>query len=69
MEKHFCTCSDLECSLHPYNHNKGCDPCIKKNLELGEIPSCFWKNVSKVVGSTEHSAEKFVQFVGENKGE
>jgi hypothetical protein len=63
MEKHFCSCSDLECSFHPNNHDKGCDPCIKKNLELGEVPSCFWNNVSKTIGTSDYSAEKFAEFV------
>ena len=67
MEKHFCICSDLECSLHPKNHNEGCDPCIKKNLELGEIPACFWKNASNVKGITEYSAKNFAMFVLEKQ--
>ena len=68
MTKHFCTCPALECSSHPHNHGGGCDPCIKKNLELGEIPACFWGNVSHVIGTTEYSAENFAKFVLE-KGE
>lgn len=39
--KHFCTCTDLNCKLNPHSTLKGCDPCIKKNLMKREIPSCF----------------------------
>lgn len=45
MEK-FCTCSSKECPLHPTNHDKGCTPCIEKNLSQREIPSCFFKLVA-----------------------
>ena len=38
----FCTCTDLACPLHPTNHDRGCAPCIAKNLKLKEIPSCFF---------------------------
>ncbi len=37
----FCTCTDFKCPLHPTNHDKGCDPCISKNLRKDEIPTCF----------------------------
>ena len=37
-----CTCGDTACPNHPANHPDGCTRCIKKNLELGEIPSCFF---------------------------
>lgn len=40
-----CTCSDLTCPNHPINHNEGCTPCIRKNLEKREIPACFFKKV------------------------
>ena len=63
MAKHFCTCPVLDCSSHPYNHDEGCDLCIKKNLKLGEIPTCFWENVSNVIGVTDYSAENFAKFV------
>lgn len=38
----FCTCTHLSCKLHPANHDKGCSPCIEKNLKTGEIPSCYF---------------------------
>lgn len=39
---HFCTCPDVDCPLHPGNHDQGCDLCIQKNLTAGEVPSCFF---------------------------
>ena len=39
----FCTCTDTKCPLHPTNHDKGCAPCIAKNLRQKEIPSCFFR--------------------------
>lgn len=42
----FCTCADRECPLHPANHDKGCTPCMKKNIRAGEVPSCLWNLVS-----------------------
>lgn len=38
-----CTCRDTKCPLHPTNHDKGCTPCIEKNLARREIPSCFFR--------------------------
>ena len=37
----FCTCPDTKCPNHPSNHDKGCTPCIAKNLAQREIPGCF----------------------------
>jgi len=68
MEKHFCTCHVQDCPAHPNNHDEGCDPCIKKNLKLGEIPACFWLNLPKIQGETEWSAENFAKFVIEERG-
>ena len=69
MENHFCTCTVTQCSEHPFNTQKGCDPCIQKNLKLGEIPACFWYNVKNgVIGKTEYSVENFTKFYLENKG-
>ena len=69
MAKHFCTCPVSECPYHPNNQDGGCDLCIKKNLELGEIPACFWENVSHVAGTTKYSAENFARFVLEKREE
>ena len=44
-KKHFCTCRDYKCSLHPVNHNLGCSPCVEKNLNTGEIPACFFRDI------------------------
>ena len=67
MDKHFCTCEQIECQKHPNNHDKGCDPCIQKNLELGEIPACFWFNISSVIGKTDYSVENFTKFYLDHK--
>ncbi len=47
---HFCTCTDLACPLNPNNPRnretgRGCDACIRKNLALGEVPSCIFRKV------------------------
>lgn len=43
-QKHFCTCKDLNCKLHPSNHPKGCDPCIKMNhIPFLKGSSIHWK--------------------------
>ena len=36
--------------MHPSNHDKGCAPCIAKNLKQREIPSCFFNEVQKEEG-------------------
>ncbi len=41
----FCTCRDTACPFHPSNHERGCTPCIAKNLREGEIPTCFFRAV------------------------
>jgi len=48
----FCTCGDVKCPHNPQNHDKGCTPCIEKNLKAGEIPSCFFKAVGKRNGES-----------------
>ena len=55
----FCTCKDLTCPFHPSNHDRGCAPCIAKNLKEREIPSCFFNLVE-----TEHIGKgyKFEDF-------
>lgn len=47
-----CPCTSTNCPNHPSNHNSGCGPCISKNLEHGEIPSCFFIDVD---GFEKHS--------------
>lgn len=55
----FCTCTNLECPLHPSRHGMGCTPCIKKNLRLGEIPNCFF---GLVENSDERTGDTLVDF-------
>ena len=55
----FCTCKNKECPLHPTKHDKGCAPCISKNLKLNEMPNCFF---DKVAGSEKRSGDSFADF-------
>lgn len=55
----FCTCSFTECNMHPLNHDKGCTPCISKNLKNGEIPNCFFNMVDY---SDKRNGYKFKDF-------
>lgn len=55
----FCTCTNLECPLHPTKHEKGCAPCISKNLKQREIPSCFYNLVE---GADQRSGDSFEDF-------
>ncbi|AGC68774.1 hypothetical protein Cst_c17940 [Thermoclostridium stercorarium subsp. stercorarium DSM 8532] len=67
-KKHFCTCTDLSCKLHPNNHSKGCDPCVRKNLKDGEIPSCFFRLINNDISELkEFTIESFVDFYLKNK--
>lgn len=59
----FCTCRDHACPLNPHNHDKGCTLCVEKCLQLGEIPSCFFKLVHEdISGNADFSLEGFVRF-------
>lgn len=51
----YCTCRDTKCPLHPTNHDKGCTPCILKNLKLREVPGCFFN-------ALEHREERETYF-------
>lgn len=67
-EKHFCTCTNLTCKLHPSTHSYGCDPCIQKNLKLNELPNCMFKLVNEDISKVrDYSAEGFVDFYNKNK--
>jgi Domain of unknown function (DUF6485) len=74
MKAHFCTCDDLDCGLNPNNPknqelNLGCDPCIRKNLKAGEIPSCFFDLVSDdQAGVEDFSMGGFVEFYQKHRG-
>ena len=59
----FCTCTDLECPLHPSNHDKGCSPCIAKNLKDQEIPSCFFHKDGDDLGNDTYYFEDFAKAV------
>ncbi|MBQ6425741.1 MAG: hypothetical protein IJK14_03620 [Clostridia bacterium] len=59
----FCTCGDHACPLHPLNHDRGCTPCIEKNLRLREIPSCFFHVLGPSDGRTGYSFEDFAKAV------
>ena len=67
-KNHFCTCKDTKCKLNPKNHNEGCDPCIKKCLKEGEIPSCFFIDVSDDISEVDDfTYEGFVKFFNKSK--
>ena len=59
----FCTCTDTKCPLHPTNHNKGCAPCVAKNLSQREIPSCFFKLVETEHKGSNYGFEEFAKAV------
>ena len=65
----FCTCTDLECPCHPTKHDKGCSPCIAKNLQQEEIPSCFFKKVNPDEKHDAYFFEDFAKSVIKNKSE
>lgn len=54
-----CSCAKLECALHPSNHDKGCTPCISKNLKTREMPSCFFNLVE---GAETREGDSFKDF-------
>lgn len=63
MSEHFCTCVVRGCPRHPANHNDGCDPCIKDNLEKGKMPTCFFLSVSDDVSDVkDYTVKGFVEF-------
>ena len=59
----FCTCGDLQCPNHPCNHDDGCTRCIRKNLALREIPTCFFKLLDPCDGRTSYHFEDFAALV------
>lgn len=59
----FCTCKDIECPFHPTKHDKGCAPCIAKNLKQGEIPSCFFNKIDGAENRTGNTFEDFAKIV------
>ena len=65
----FCTCTDLACPMHPTNHEKGCAPCIQKNLAQREIPSCFFNKAGGTKGHDTFFFEDFARSVLSGKAE
>lgn len=59
----FCTCKDLKCPFHPTNHDKGCAPCIAKNLKQGEIPSCFFNSLDSAGKASGYTYNDFAEAV------
>ena len=59
----FCTCTDTKCPFHPSNHDKGCTPCIAKNLKEGEIPTCFFKAIDCPKPTKNWHYEDFAELV------
>lgn len=63
MKNHFCTCPDKTCDKHTANHNYGCTLCIRKNLDTGEIPSCFWTALGGDLSDVkEYTVEHFADY-------
>ena len=59
----FCTCTDTSCPFHPTNHDKGCAPCIAKNLKYDEIPTCFFKKADPDYKGPGYTVEDFAKLV------
>ncbi len=55
----FCSCNNMDCPLHPARHDKGCAPCISKNLKTKEIPNCFF---DLLPGSETRSGDSLEDF-------
>lgn len=55
----FCSCENFDCPIHPTKHDKGCAPCIAKNLRLNEVPTCFF---NKVDGNENRRGDTFIDF-------
>lgn len=68
MNADFCSCEDYKCPLNPKNHDKGCTPCISKNLKNGEIPTCFFKSVNEDTSNVKKfDVQGFVKHYAESK--
>ena len=63
----FCTCDKFSCALHPVNHDKGCSPCMEKNLRKGVVPNCMFYAISKEKKPAGYTYADFAKFVLENK--
>ena len=67
--KDFCTCTDTGCPCHPVNHDQGCLPCVLKNRNRKEIPSCFFNLVDSSYEGGSYTFEDFAALVAAAKGE
>ncbi len=65
----FCTCNETGCPNHPTNHDKGCTPCIEKNLREREIPACFFKKAGGVKPTEGWHFEDFAALINANSAE
>ena len=63
----FCTCTDYACPLHPTNHDRGCAPCVAKNLQQREIPSCFFNKLNTGEKQMSFFFEDFAKAVANQK--
>ncbi len=59
----FCTCDNLKCPMHPTNHDKGCSPCMEKNLRNGVIPDCFFNLIGGHEEGTGFKIKDFAETV------
>ncbi|MCM1297186.1 MAG: DUF6485 family protein [Muribaculaceae bacterium] len=59
----FCTCRDRKCPLHPANHDKGCSPCMAKNIRKREVPSCLFDAAGNYPSKDGYSFEAFARGV------
>ena len=62
----FCTCDDTSCSFHPTNHDKGCTPCIAKNIKENEVPTCIFKKADPDYAGPGYKVKDFAQLVSGN---
>ncbi len=72
-ERHFCTCTDLDCPLNPNNpraRQSGCDRCIRKCLRAHEIPACFFEDVHPDTSAwDDYSYAGFCRFLSAHAGD
>ncbi|MCR4621659.1 MAG: DUF6485 family protein [Clostridiales bacterium] len=65
----FCTCTDTRCPCNPVNHDKGCTPCIAKNLAQREIPACFFRKAGGVKPTADWHFEDFAALINSLSGQ
>lgn len=59
----FCTCRHFDCPLHPTKHDQGCAPCIAKNLQTEEMPTCFFDKIKHAENRKSDSFADFARLV------